>query len=82
VPRIGGRLQPLLARYGPAAIPVLQAAVAEDRPLNEAVAALDPLVLEPEELARFGEPETIAFNVNDPDDLATAARLMAVGAPR
>jgi molybdopterin-guanine dinucleotide biosynthesis protein A len=60
VPRIGGRLQPLLARYGPAAIPVLQAAVAEDRPLNEAVAALDPLVLEPEELARLGEPETMA----------------------
>jgi molybdopterin-guanine dinucleotide biosynthesis protein A len=82
VPRISGRLQPLLARYEPSAAPALEEAIERSRPLHEAVAALDPLVLEAGHLARFGDPERIAFNVNDRDDLAVAERLMAVPSNR
>jgi molybdopterin-guanine dinucleotide biosynthesis protein A len=82
IPRISGRLQPLLARYEPSAGPTLEEAIERGRPLHEAVAALDPLVLEAGDLARFGDPERIAFNVNDRDDLAAAERLMAVPSNR
>ena len=78
VPRIGGRLQPLLARYEPSATTVLEAAIGRGDPMHEAVAGLDPLVLETEDVARFGDPERIAFNVNDRHDLAAAERLMTV----
>jgi molybdenum cofactor guanylyltransferase len=74
---VGGRLEPLLARYTPEAIPALERAVDGGDPLHDAVAALDPVVLDEEDLAGFGEPERIAFNVNDRDDLATAERLLA-----
>ncbi|HKH13427.1 MAG TPA: molybdenum cofactor guanylyltransferase [Solirubrobacterales bacterium] len=82
VPRVRGRMHPLLARYGPSVIPALEAAIEREAPLHEAVAALDPLVLGAGELARFGEPERITFNVNDRDDLAAAERLVAVAPSR
>jgi molybdenum cofactor guanylyltransferase len=67
VPRAGGRLQPLLARYAPAAHAPLAAALARD-PLpsvTDAVAALRPRVLELDDARPF-------FNVNAPEDLLTA----------
>ena len=76
VPSLGGRLQPLLARYGPSIAPGLERAADREQPLGDAVRALDPLVLGPDELAGFGDPGWIAFNVNDRDDLARAERLM------
>lgn len=82
VPRIGAHLQPLLARYSPTATPALEAAIERATPLREAIGALDSLILEHQDLARFGEPERIAFNVNDRDDLAAAERLMAVAPAR
>jgi molybdopterin-guanine dinucleotide biosynthesis protein A len=82
VPRLRDRLHPLLARYGPSAVPALEAAIERGESLHSAVTALDPLVLDAQELARFGEPETITFNVNDRDDLAAAERLVAVASPR
>jgi molybdenum cofactor guanylyltransferase len=82
VTRVRDRLQPLLARYGPSAGPALEEAIERGRPLHEAVAALEPLVLEAGDLARFGDPERIAFNVNNRDDLAAAERLMAVPSNR
>jgi molybdopterin-guanine dinucleotide biosynthesis protein A len=81
VPSIRGRLQPLLARYGPPAEAVLDAAVRRSESLQSAVGALDPMIIEGGELAEFGPPEGIAFNVNDARDLATAERMLAV-APR
>jgi molybdopterin-guanine dinucleotide biosynthesis protein A len=71
VPLAGGRLQPLLARYEPAALAPLAAALAQQRPprLTDAVAALDPLVLELDDERPF-------FNVNVPEDLLTAAGLL------
>ncbi len=67
VPRAGGRLQPLLARYAPSAHVPLAAALARDPlpSLTDAVAALGPQVLELEDPAPF-------FNVNAPEDLLTA----------
>lgn len=71
VPCVDGRLQPLLARYGPAAHAPLAAALRRD-PLpsvTEAVAALQPRVLE------LDDPQPF-FNVNAPEDLLTAAGLL------
>lgn len=71
VPRAGGRLQPLLARYGPAAHAPLAAALAQDElpSLTAAVAALHPRVVE------LGDEHPF-FNVNAPEDLLTAAGLL------
>jgi len=80
VPMVGGRLQPLLARYGRSATPALQNAIERGEPLHEAIGALDPLVLGSEDLASFGDPDRILFNVNDANDLAAAERLMATAA--
>jgi molybdenum cofactor guanylyltransferase len=82
VPSVAGRLQPLLARYTALANPVLEAAVERGESLRDAIRALDPPILRDGDLARFGEPERIAFNVNDRDDLAEAERLMAIAHSR
>jgi molybdopterin-guanine dinucleotide biosynthesis protein A len=70
VPRVGGRLQPLLARYSPAAYASLAAALQADPlpSLSDAVQALEPCVLECDDELPF-------FNVNAPEDLLTAAGL-------
>lgn len=84
VPAPGGKLQPLLARYGPELLPRLEAALAREEPLRRTVASLSPRLLGDAELARFGDPERLLFNVNDAQDLARAARLLAAdhsGAP-
>lgn len=75
VPRAGGRLQPLLARYAPSAYAPLAAALRSDPlpPLSDAVAALEPHVLELDDAHPF-------FNVNAPEDLLTAAGLLDIGA--
>jgi len=82
LPSVASRFQPLLARYAPSAHAVLEAAIERGEPLRDAIGALDPLILRDEDLARFGEPERIVFNVNDRDDLAAAERLMAVAHSR
>lgn len=70
VPRAGGRLQPLLARYDAAAAALLERALATaDGTLTAAVEALGPAVVELDD-------ETPFFNVNLPEDLLTAAALM------
>lgn len=71
VPSAGGRLQPLLARYEPAARAPLAAALARrpTPPLTAAVEALGPRVLELDDEMPF-------FNVNAPEDLLTAAGLL------
>ena len=81
VPRVHGRLEPLLARYAPAAIPALEGA-AGGGALHEAIAALDPVIVEEADMARFGEPERMVSNVNDRAALAAAERLLAAGARR
>jgi molybdopterin-guanine dinucleotide biosynthesis protein A len=68
VPRAGGRLQPLCARYEPRALGAL-AGCDLGAPLSEAVGALSPRILEwPDE-----EP---FFTVNSPEDILQAAALL------
>jgi molybdenum cofactor guanylyltransferase len=73
---VGGRLEPLLGRYAPETSAALAAALADGAAMREAVAALDPHVVTEREIARFGDPARIVFNVNSPEDLAAAERLL------
>jgi molybdopterin-guanine dinucleotide biosynthesis protein A len=76
VPNPGGGAQPLVARWTPALLPDLEAALAHEEPLRRTVAALAPRLLTDADLARFGDPARIFFNVNTPADLRTAAGLL------
>lgn len=70
VPRVGGQLQPLLARYEPAALaPLALQLNGVSGPLTELVTALEPHVLELDDEEAF-------FNVNLPEDLLTATAMM------
>jgi molybdenum cofactor guanylyltransferase len=76
VPAPGGDPQPLVARWTPALLPDLEAALAREEPLRRTVAALSPRLLDDPELAPFGDPGRVFFNVNTPADLTAAARLL------
>ena len=81
IPRVGGRLQPVLARYEPVVLEQLRAALAAERPLEDAVGALRSRPVVEAQLRRFGPPARLTFNVNTPDQLAEAeAMLKAVRA--
>ena len=71
VPRAGGRLQPLLARYEPAALEPLRTAPPGEA-LTATVAALHPRVVELDDDAPF-------TNVNTPEDLEAVAQRIARG---
>jgi molybdopterin-guanine dinucleotide biosynthesis protein A len=71
VPRAGGRLQPLLARYEPAALELLRAAPPGEA-LTATVAGLHPHVLEIDDECAFA-------NVNTPGDLEAVAQRFARG---
>lgn len=77
VPRLDERPQPLLARYGPSLLPDLEAALEQEAPLVETVEVLHPRYLDADELAAFGDPRRLLFNVNDRDDLREAESLLA-----
>ncbi|HEX2466637.1 MAG TPA: molybdenum cofactor guanylyltransferase [Solirubrobacterales bacterium] len=74
---VGGRLQPLLGRYPPAVSGELRPALDRGEPFRDAVAALGPRVVREDQVARFGDPHRIAFNVNSPEDLERARELLA-----
>ena len=78
---VGGRLEPLLGRYAPEASAALADALADGAAMRDAVAALDPHVVHEREIARFGDPARIVFNVNSPEDLAAAERLLGRAKP-
>lgn len=75
----GGRPQPLLGRYDPALLAVLEAAAADEGPLTRTVAALGPRLLGDAELARFGDPALVALNVNTEEDLDEARKNLVIG---
>lgn len=77
VPLVGGHLQPLLGRYDPVLLPKLEAALEREEPLTRTVESLRPRLLDEQGLSRFGDPNRLLFNVNDPDDLRQAERLIA-----
>lgn len=76
VPAPGGTAQPLVARWSPALLPDLEAALAREEPLRRTVAALAPRLLDDAELTPFGDPARGFFNVNTPTDLRAAADLI------
>jgi len=76
VPSTEARLHPLLARYDPSLEPALAAALGRSAPLQRVVGELDPRIVTEDELARFGHPERLLFNVNTPDELALAERML------
>ena len=76
VPEAGGRLHPLLARYDPGAREALAAAYEARAPLHEAVRDAGAAILTAAEIARFGDPARLLFNVNSPADLARAEELL------
>ena len=61
----GQRLHPLLARYRPADLPALQAALEANQSATAALEGLAPTLIK-------ADTQT-TFNVNTPDDLASAA---------
>ena len=69
---VDGRPQPLLTRCSSEQLPVLRAALDEQRPLRDAMAALAPRIVDERELSRFGDPERLCFNINSPKDLQVA----------
>lgn len=77
VPETDRGLQPLLARYDPALTESLQAGLRREAPMQELVEELDPRRVGEDELRRFGDPSRLCFNVNSPQDLAVAERLLA-----
>jgi molybdopterin-guanine dinucleotide biosynthesis protein A len=69
---VDGRAQPLLSRCEPSDLPVLRRALEERRSLSDALRGLAPRVITERDLARFGRPERLCFNVNDAEDLRRA----------
>jgi molybdopterin-guanine dinucleotide biosynthesis protein A len=77
VPAPGGRLQPMLAVYSRAGLRALRETFDHgERSTVAAVTALDPIVIEDHELARFPGGSENWMNVNTPEEFAEAARLL------
>ena len=73
---VDGRLEPLLGRYSPAAATALAGRLDEGAAMRDAVGALDPYVVTEDKIARFGDPKSIVFNVNEPGDVERAEGLL------
>jgi molybdopterin-guanine dinucleotide biosynthesis protein A len=73
---VDGRLEPLLGRYSPAAAEALSGRLDEGAAMRDAVGALDPYVVTEDKIARFGDPKSIVFNVNEPGDVERAEGLL------
>jgi len=78
MPSLDARPQPLLARYERSLLLQLERALEREEPLTRTVEALRPRprLIGEKELARFGDPRRLLFNVNDPDDLRQAEALL------
>jgi len=79
IPCPGGEAQPLAARYSPADLGPIEAALAREAPVRQAAAGLGATLISDAELARFGDPAVTFFNVNTPEDLLRADELLAAG---
>ncbi|HEX6228449.1 MAG TPA: NTP transferase domain-containing protein [Solirubrobacterales bacterium] len=75
-PSMDGHLQPLPGRYERGLLPALERALAAEASLQSAIESLRPRLVGNEELARFGEPCRLCFNVNTPADLEAAERML------
>ena len=76
VASVAGRIEPLLGLYGASAVATFERCIGDEAPVGEAVALLEPRLLDAAELERFGSPERLVFSVNSPDDLLIAERTL------
>jgi molybdenum cofactor guanylyltransferase len=81
VPALDGRPQPFPGRYASSHLPALEAAVADGRALHATLNSAEPRAISAAELARFGDPTRLCFNVNTPADLRRAERMLKTPAP-
>lgn len=79
VPSLEGNLQPLPGRYDGALLPDLQDALARGEPLRRTLESLRPRLAGEADLARFGDPRRLCFNVNTRADAQRAERLLGWG---
>jgi len=76
VPAYGGYIEPAFALYALAAAPhIKEHLAAGKRCLSSVLAGLKVRWVCSEEIARFGEPRLLFFNVNTPEDLEEADRI-------
>jgi molybdopterin-guanine dinucleotide biosynthesis protein A len=73
---VGGRLEPLLGRYSPEVAERLAEGLERSAAMRDVVRSLEPYVVEESQIRRFGDPERIVFNVNTPEDLEAAEKLL------
>ena len=73
---VGGRLQPLPGRYPAGAEDRLAAAIALGAGTGATLASLGARRVAEAELARFGDPERLLFNVNEPSELLAAEQML------
>jgi molybdopterin-guanine dinucleotide biosynthesis protein A len=71
---LDGRLQPFPGRYDASILGPLEKALATGRSLRQTLGRLSPRRLRGDELAAFGSPQRLLFNVNTPADLRAASR--------
>jgi molybdopterin-guanine dinucleotide biosynthesis protein A len=77
VPCPGGESQPLAARYSPADLEPIEAALRREAPVREAAADLSATLVGDRELAAFGDPAVMFTNLNTPEDLRRVEGLIA-----
>lgn len=80
IPCPGGAPQPLAARYRPDDLITIDAALERHASAREAAAELSATFVGDDELARFGDPEQMFFNVNTAADLKRAETLLTTAA--
>jgi molybdenum cofactor guanylyltransferase len=73
----GGRAQPLPGLYPPNLVDELESAMERGLSLTKTIASLGAQLIRESEVARFGDPKWMCFNVNDDADLAAAERRLA-----
>ena len=67
--QLQGRPQPALARVRCSQLPELRQSLRLERSLTDAIVALEPRIVDERELAAFGAPQELCFNVNRPEEL-------------
>lgn len=75
--QLGGRPQPVLARVRSSHLSRLRGALVSGQSLTAAIVALEPRIVDEQDLRAFGAPDELCFNVNRPEDLERAALLLA-----
>jgi len=82
VPRWRGELEPLHAVYRRSCLPAIDLALAEGRQrMISFLPAIRATIIEEDQVAVFDPLGLTFFNINTPDDLQTAERILAAAAP-